>query len=140
MSNYSPTIPRDKFNTPKVTYGPAKVSLASENREATVVSSILLLNNQTTELEITPTTTTAFKWLSRAVIDSSVAGTSVITAAGTSNFDFVVPGNETRRVVVPAVVAPNETSVAAARDLFGLATGLASKTVVTTGSVLTVQL
>ena len=142
MINYAPATPRGKDGLPKYdTYGPAKVAIASRNIEGTAASSIMLLNNQTTELELTPTTTTAFKWLSQAVIDSSVAGTSVITAQALGpNYDFVVPGSVTRRVVVPAVSNGNETSIAAARDLYGLAAGLATKTIVTTGSVLTVQL
>jgi len=142
MSNYAPQIPRDTGGAPKYAYGPAKLSLASNNKENAAASSILLLNNQTTEMEITPTATSAFKWLSQTVIDSSVAGTSVITIAGSSNFDFIVPANETRRVVVPQVVTSNETSIAAAQQKFGLAPGLAMKTVVAAGvgSVLTVQL
>ena len=144
MINYAPVTPKGKDGVPKYdTYGPAKVAITALNKENAAVSSILLLNNQTTELEITPTATTAFKWLSQATIDSSVAGTSVLVgAAVVPNFDFVIPATTTRRVVVPALSNGNETSIAAARDLYGLAAGLAFKTAVNAavGSVLTVQL
>lgn len=142
MNNYAPKVPRDNTGIPKYEYGPAKVAIASTNKENAAASSILLLNNQTTELEITPTATAAFKWLSQATIDSSVAGTSVITVNGTANFDFVVPAATTRRVVLPQINRSNTGSIAAARDLYGLPAGLAMKTAqaAAVGSVLTVQL
>ena len=60
MINYAPATPRGKDGLPKYdTYGPAKVAITALNKENAAVSSILLLNNQTTELEITPTATTA---------------------------------------------------------------------------------
>ena len=144
MINYAPATPRGRDGTAKYdTYGPVKVAITALNKENAAVSSILLLNVQTTELEITPTATTAFKWLSQTVIDSSVAGTSVLVgAAVVPNFDFVVPANNTRRVVVPQAGPGNETSVAAARGLYGLYAGLAFKTAVNAavGSVLTIEL
>ena len=84
--NYAPTTPFGKDNYPKVGYVPAKVALASQNKENASASSILLLTHDTTEIEVAASgQNVAGKWLTQAVIDSSVAGTSVLTGAGTTN-------------------------------------------------------
>lgn len=137
--NYARETPKGKDNVGKQNYPPAEVALAASTNEAAITSSILLLNNQTTEILILPTVNSAFRWLSQTVIDSSVAATSVLTAIATANFDFTAPANVHTRVVLPQIAAGNNTSIAAARDIYGLPAGLAMKTTVAAGSILTVQ-
>lgn len=72
---------------------------------AATTSSILILNQNTTGVEISSTGgPMAFKWLYQNVVDSSVAATSVITTGATADFDHVVPNNTYRRFVVPQAV------------------------------------
>lgn len=140
-SNYAPGTPFDKFGSPKYSYPPAKVALSAQNHETAVTSSILLLTHDTTEIAVTAVTgTVAGKWLSQSVVDSSVAGTSVITAINTSNFDFTVPVSTTRHFVVPiATYNQAQQSVQGVNRLLGLYPAVAFKTIVGIGSVLTVQ-
>ena len=136
-----PETPQGKLGEVKVGYPPAKVALARLNDENALVSSILLLSHDTTELEVAAVGQgIAGKWLSQATVDSSVAGTSVITAAGTANFDFTVPVNTQRRVVVPvATFTPTSGSVMGVNRKLGLYPAVAFKTLAGTGSVLTAE-
>lgn len=138
--NYSPGTPVDKFGIAKYNYPPAKIALASQNKENASNSSILLLTQDTTELEVCATgQNVAGKWLSQATVDSSVAGTSVLTASPT-NYDFMVANNTVRRFVVPvAVFNADQGSVQGANRANGLYPAVAFKTFAGTGSVLTAQ-
>ncbi len=81
---------------------PAEAAIASSNRESTAASSILILNSNTTALEVMATGGPAYlKWLTQSVVDSSVAGTSVISGAVGANFDAMLASNTVRRFVVP---------------------------------------
>ena len=136
-----PATPQGQLGEVKVGYAPAKVALARLNDENALVSSILLLTHDTTELEVVAVGQgVAGKWLSQATVDSSVAGTSVITAAGTVNFDFTVPVNTQRRVAVPISVS-NQTSgsVMGINRKLGLFPAVAFKTLAGTGSVLVLE-
>lgn len=137
--SYAPLTPRDKGGQYKSGYAPAKVSLQSTNKENASVSSILLLTHDTTEVEVMAVGQgVVAKWLSQATVDSSVAGTSVITAAGSANFDFTVSANTLRRFVVPiATVNQAQQSVQGVNRLLGLYPAIALKTIVGTGSILT---
>lgn len=126
---------------PKDGYPPAKVALSATNKENAVVSSILLLDQQTTEIEVNAVNqAVAGKWLAQATVDGSVAGTSVITAAGTANWDFIVQLNTVKRFVLPVsrhVSAPG--SVQGIGPSEGLFPAVAFKTTAGNGSVLTGQ-
>lgn len=141
MYNYSPEQPRDKNGQVKVTYPPAKPALATSTKENALASSILLLSHDTSEIEVAASgQNIAGKWISRANIDASVAGTSVITAAGTANYDFMVGNNTVRRFVVPISTfngAPGSIQGLNRRE--GLFPGVAFKTFAGTGSVLTAE-
>lgn len=148
-SNYSPATPVDKYGNVKNFYSPAKVSLASTTRENASTSSILLLSHDTTEISITgfsgvggSVVGIAGKWISRANLDASVAATSVITAAGSANYDFIVPTGMTINFVVPISTNPQTfNSVQGINRDQGLFPAIAFKS--TTGgaaSVLTVEL
>jgi hypothetical protein len=70
---------------------------------APTASSIRTLTENTTAIEVGATGGPVYiKWLTQAVVDSSVAGTSVI-ATGAANFDHMIPAASVRRFVVPIV-------------------------------------
>ena len=139
--NYSPELPLGKMGEIKTNYVPAKVALTAQNKENASASSILLLTHDTTEIEVTASgQNVAGKWLSQAVVDSSVAGTSVLTAFGTANFDFMVSNNNTERYVVPiATTGQSSGSIMGVNRREGLYPAVAFKTFAGNGSVLTAQ-
>ena len=144
MRHIYPTTPQGEQGEVKVGYAPAKVALARTAKENASASSILLLTHDTTELEVAAATGStlgiAGKWLSQATVDSSVAGTSVITVASGPNWDFIVPNGTIRRVVVPiATNVQSSGSVMGVNRKFGLYPAVAFKTLVGTGSVLTAE-
>lgn len=147
-SNYSPGMPVDKYGNPKFNYVPAKVALATTDKENASVSSILLLTHDTTEVEVAVVgsiagslgATIAGKFLSGPTIDSSVAGTSVITVAGSANFDFIVQAGTTRRFVIPiATFKGTSGSIQGVNRELGLYQGIAYKTLTGVASVLTME-
>jgi len=144
MRNYSPPLPKGKDDGLKTAYPPATIALATTHKENASASSILLLTHDTTEIEVTAIGNPSFqgiagKWISRANVDASVAATSVITAAGTANFDFVVPVGTVRRFVVPISTNPQSTSVQGVNRAEGLYPAVAFKTTAGNGSVLTAE-
>ncbi len=140
-NNYSPGTPVDKYGIAKVNYYPAKAALASQNKENATASSILLLTHDTTEIEVAAAgQNVAGKWLAQATVDSSVAGTSVITAINTANYDFMVGNNTVRRFVVPVATAVgNYGSIMGVNRELGLYPAVAFKTFAGAGSVLTAE-
>ena len=139
--NYAPGTPVDKFGASKAGYPPAKIALASQNKENASASSILLLTHDTTELEVAAAgQNVAGKWLTQAVVDSSVAGTSVLSAFGTANYDFMVANNTLRRFVVPiASFKQTSGSIQGVNRELGLYPAVALKTFAGNGSVLTAE-
>ncbi len=140
MDNIYPYTPFGKRGEVKVGYPPAKVALVTTNKENASASSILLLSHDTTELEVTAAgQNVAGKWITQANVDASVAGTSVITASGTANFDFMVVNNTFRRVAVPIATIANGSSVQGVNRANGLYPAIAFKTFTGNGSVLTAE-
>ena len=138
---YSPKMPRGKDGVTKVNYIPAVVALASQNKENASVSSILLLTHDTTEIEVAASGQNIVgKWIPQADVDASVAGTSVLSAFNTADYDFMVGNNTVRRFVVPIATIPTSfTSVMGVNRANGLYPAIAFKTFAGTGSVLTAQ-
>ena len=115
---------------PKVGYVPAKLSLASTTDENASVSSVIALTHNTTEIEV-------------GAVGQGVAGrwaanqaTSVVTAAGTANYDFLIPSGEVRRYVVPIETGGSYASVQGVNRAEGLYQNVAFKTFAGNGSVL----
>lgn len=142
MANYAPEVPKDKNGNPLITLGPPKTAYVATNRENASSSSILLLSDNTSEIEIMAVGQhVAGMWLSRAEVDSSVAATSVLTAAGSANFDFMVPNGTVRFVVVPrSTVVADYGSMMGINRANGLMPAIAFKTLTGNGSVLTAEL
>jgi hypothetical protein len=102
MKNYAKGQPVGNNQVPFFESPPPVLAETTTMRENAVASSILILSSVTTAIEIMAVGAPAYlKWLSRTVVDSSVAGTSVISAAGTANFDAMVAKDTIRRFVVP---------------------------------------
>lgn len=125
--NYAKGAPMGDNQVPFTTDAPpavAALGASTRNTAATAaVSSIVVLNENTTAIEVGASGGPGFiKWLSQSVVDSSVAGTSVIVAAGgTANFDHMIPTDNVRRFVIPIATIPSsQTSVMGANRANGL--------------------
>lgn len=101
--NYAKGKPMGNNNVPFFDSPPAIKAIATTVKDsATTTSSILILNQNTTAIEASPTGGPMFiRWLSQSTVDSSVAGTSVIATGAGANFDHVIPAANVRRFVVP---------------------------------------
>jgi hypothetical protein len=109
---------------------PAIVSTASENATA---SSVITVNDNTTDLEVAAVGATGFvKWISRT--DTTA---SVIASAGTANFDVIIPAGTVRRLVIPRE-SMGTASVVGANVQNGLYNRVAYKTA-GIGSILATQ-
>lgn len=82
---------------------PAVAAIVTSIRDVTAtVSSIRTLSQNTTAIEVASTGGPAYiKWLGQSVVDSSVAGTSILTTGAGANFDHVIPAATYRRFVIP---------------------------------------
>lgn len=79
---------------------PAIITRVSENA---TTSSIMNVSSITTTIEVAAiTTAAAIKWVLQS---NTTATSSVITIAGTANFDNVVPAGTVRRFVIPRATA-----------------------------------
>lgn len=119
--NYSKGKPVGNNNVPHFDSPPAVAAIGTTVRDGTTTtSSILILTQNTTAIEVSPTGGPAFiKWLSQATVDSSVAGTSVLATGATANYDHIIPAATVRRFVVPVNSATNQTIGATATSYVG---------------------
>lgn len=116
-TQYAKPIPFDRNGIPLVDYPPAASAIGTTVRENASASSVTSLTANTTAIEVGAIGTgAAIRW---AVNQA----TSVITAAGTANFDNFVPVNTVRKFVVPRRVQaiPNYQN-AGAPSIVGLNT------------------
>lgn len=122
--NYAKGVPVGDNSMPFTTDAPPAVAaIATRVKDsATTTSSILILNQNTTAIEVSPTGGPAFiKWLTQATVDSSVAGTSILATGTGANFDHVIPAATVRRFVVPiATLSGSQTSMQGANRANGL--------------------
>lgn len=132
MINPYPNLPRDKGQESMqeyATHASIKAVYASENASA---SSVITLTEDTTALEIitigAAATAGVMRWVSS--VAAFGAATSVISAAGTANFDHVLPNNTTVKLAVPIEFqATNPQSVQGANRLNGLYRRVAIKSI-----------
>lgn len=101
--NYARGIPMGNNQMPASYIAPPAVA-AIQTTVADVTpttSSIRTLSQNTTAIEVGAVGGPAYiKWLTQSVVDSSVAGTSIV-ATGAANFDHIIPAASYRRFVVP---------------------------------------
>ena len=140
--NYAQMTPRDKGNNPRLDMIPAMQARARQNDENASASSILYLGHNTTELEIAAVGQhVAARWFNQSDIDSSVVtGSSVVTAAGSGTWDFIVQKDTAQRVAVPiGEFVQDSSSVVGINRKLGLYTAIGYKTLAGNGSVLTAE-
>lgn len=102
--NYARGIPMGNNQMPASFIAPPAVAaIGTTVRDtATTTSSILVFNQNTTAIEVAATGGPVYiKWLTQAVVDSSVAGTSILGTGAGANFDHIIPAATYRRFVLP---------------------------------------
>lgn len=120
MQNYAKPLPVDRQGGHMTAFPPATSTLGSVHRENASASSVTSLSDMTTVVEVTAVGTAAgIRW---AVNQA----TSVVTAAGTANFDNIIAADNTRLFVVPRRIQAT-TSVAGINVQEGLFGGIATK-------------
>lgn len=101
----------------------ALVTIVSENA---TVSSVITLNDNCTDLEVSASGAPVFyRWVAR----SDTQG-SVISVAGTANFDALIPSGAVRRLVVPVEQTGTSSTVGA-----NIANGLYNRIAYKTGGI-----
>ncbi len=139
MAGYSKPVGNDKRGTPLPQWPiPTKalVSIVSENATA---SSVITLNDNTTDLEVSAVGSTGFlRWIPRSETAAVSPFASVISSVGgQANFDNVIPAGTTRKFVVPIEQLGTSSLVGA-----NIANGLYNRVAYKTGgigSILTAQ-
>lgn len=110
---------------------PAIVSTVSENATA---SSVITVNDNTTDLEVAAIGSTGFvKWIARSDTTASV----ISSVGGQANFDVIIPAGTVRRLVIPRETG-GTSSIVGANIQNGLYNRVAYKTG-GIGSILTTQ-
>lgn len=124
MARYANNIPNDTTGNPIQGAGmlvPAIVSTVSENATA---SSVITVNDNTTDLEVAAVGSTGFlKWIGRGDTTASV----ISSVGGQANFDVVIPAGTVRRLVIPRETS-GTSSIVGANIQNGLYNRVAYKT------------
>lgn len=105
--NYAQGVPMGNNQMPAGYQSPPAVkAIVTTTSENATASSVITLSDNTTAVEIASTgSPIAMRWV--FATDGTGPATSVITAAGTANYDHVIPSNSFRRFVVPIEVQNN---------------------------------
>lgn len=95
---YQPNLPHDRGSGEALQEFPAPILAVQERvSENASTSSVITLSDRTTMLEVAAVGSTGFlKWIA-----STDTTASVISAAGTADYDHVIPAGTIRRFVVP---------------------------------------
>lgn len=130
MQNYSKPLPKDRNDNLLQEFAVPFPAILTTVRDNATTSSVTALSSVTTMLEIAAVTAGAtIKWATNQA-------TSVISAAGTANFDNFIPAGTVRRFVVPRLTAGlSMSSVSGINVQEGLYNAVAAKSV-GVGSVL----
>lgn len=97
MAAYGRELPRDKNLVPMQEYPAAYTAIKRSSSENASASSVITVSSITTVLEVTTVGAPAvLKW-----ITTTDTTASVISDAGTANFDHVIPTGTQRRFVIP---------------------------------------
>lgn len=90
-------LPTDNNAVPMQEFAAPYLSLKTDNSENNTVSSLITLTDNTSIIEVQAIGgAAAIKWIA-----TGNTNPSVITAAGTANFDHIIPANYYRRFAVP---------------------------------------
>lgn len=109
-------LPKDAGQSPMQEFPTPFKAIVTRVRDNAAVSSVITLNDNTTTIEIASTGGPAFiRW----VATTDTAG-SVISAAGTANFDNAIAPNTVRRFAVPIENFVAQTSIVGLNKQYGL--------------------
>jgi hypothetical protein len=100
--NYAPQLPIDRAGTPMQDLpAPLKAKVVYHSENASV-SSVISVGHNTMAIEIGAVTTgVGMRWVPTTETAGVAPAGSVITAAGTANFDHFIPAGTVRRFVIP---------------------------------------
>lgn len=128
-TNPYPKLPRDVGQEPMQEYPAATSVLAMYASENVSVSSVINVTHDTTIIEIAAVGGPAvMRWVSSVVAFG--AASSVISAAGTANFNHVIPAATVRRFAIPIErFDTNPASVQGANRMNGLYNRVAIKSI-----------
>lgn len=132
MKNVYNELPKEKSGAPMQEFS-GYVAKAVTSSENAATSAVITLNDSTSTLEVAAVGgPAAIRWI-------PVANTnpSVITIAGTANFDHIIPTNTMRRFAVPQETM-GVTSIVGINKQAGLYNRVAYKSIAT-ASVLTTE-
>lgn len=122
--DYAKPLARDRSGNGLQEYPAACSAIGVTVTENAAASSVMNLTANTTTIEVAAVNNAAFiRWTTKTFTNASG---SVISAAGTANFDHVIPKDTYRRFVVPRLTQaiPNwsESSTGGAPSIVGLNT------------------
>lgn len=97
MARYATPIPNDTVGNDIQGAAIPQPAITANVYENASASSVITVNDNTTDLEVSAVGSTGFvKWIGRG--DTTA---SVINAAGTANYDVIIPAGTVRRLVIP---------------------------------------
>lgn len=127
-------LPRDGSGDQMQEFAVPFVALTADSSENNAVSSLITLTDNTTVLEVGAVGSGAvLKWIS-----TGNTNPSVISAAGTANFDNFIAPNTVRRFAIPIESFVAQSSIVGLNKQYGLYNRVAVKSV-GASSVLTTQ-
>lgn len=122
MARYAKPVAVDKNGNSLDSQPLPLKALATTVSENATVSSVITLNDNTTDIEIAAVGAPAFiRWIAR----TDTAG-SVLSAAGTANYDAFLQSGQTKRFIVP-IETLGTSSIVGANIANGLYNRLAYK-------------
>lgn len=103
MSNYARNIPRDSGGAPMQEYPAPYPAVTRGVRDTAVVSSITILNQATSAIEVAATggQGVVIRWIPIAESPTVSPFGSVVSSGVAANYDHVIPAGTVRRFVVP---------------------------------------
>lgn len=134
-TNNTKPLPRDKGGEALQEFPVLALSQSRTTSENATTSSVITVSPNTASLEVAAIGAPAvFKWIARG--DTTA---SVISAAGTANYDHVIQSGQTRKFAIPQEVAgASQGSVVGINVQAGLYQRIAYKSI-GVGSVLTAE-
>jgi hypothetical protein len=126
MENYARKLPKDKTDNVMQEFAVPFPAVRTTARDNATTSSVTAVSSITTVIEVAAiAASAAIKWVTQANL---TATSSVITAAGTADFDNIIPAGTVRRFVVPRASASlSMGSVSGINVQEGLYNAVASK-------------
>lgn len=123
MGRYAKAVAVDKNGSPLDSQPLPLKSVITTVSENATVSSVITLGDNTTDIEIAAVGASAvIRWIGRTDTQASV-----VSAAGTANYDAFIQANQTRRFIVP-IETIGTSSLVGANIANGLYNRLSYKT------------